>query len=414
MSGGTQPGLCAYVEAPSGIAGDMLLGALVELGVEPAFFQSLADRMALSGVRIEARTVQRNALAATKVDVVVDGEPVEGDADVHHAHETNSGHHPHGHTTLADVTQRLARLGPLDQRPWADALAAFGALAEAEAHVHGTTVDEVHFHEVGAADALVDIAGACAGFHQLGIERVVVGALPWGKGTIQCAHGEMPNPAPATVHLLAGHPTVASDATFEQVTPTGAALVRVLASETTLPAGFVPTATGLGAGSHPGAGLPNVVRVTLGTVAAAAQRERVCQLDTNLDDVSGQVVGRAVEQLLAEGALDAWTTSVSMKKGRPGIVISVLCRPQDRARMEAVLFRETPTLGVRGHVAERAILARHQESVKTPWGPVRVKVRQGPDGPEATPEYDDCRKLADEHDVPVRRVIEAALGIWTA
>ena len=415
--GDPAPTKCAFVEAPAGCAGDMFLGALVDLGVEPSFFQDLADRMGLDDVRVSAERVTRHALAATKVDVIVGGVAVEGAQDVHQhppddAHATNSGDHPHGHTTLADITERLSRLGSLDERPWSDALAAFRALAQAEATVHGTTPEAVHFHEVGAADALVDIVGTCAGLHHLGVEQVQVGALPWGSGTIRCAHGEMPNPAPATVLLLQGHPTMPSPATYEQVTPTGAALVRVLAKRHVVPAGFTPSGTGLGAGTHPGEGLPNVVRITLGDVTAPAIRDTVCLLETNLDDVSGQVIARTMERLFEEGALDAWTTAVSMKKGRPGVVISVLCRPADQARLEAVLFRETPTLGVRAQQLARTVLARHEESVSTPWGDVRVKVRQGPGGREATPEYEDCRRLADEHDVPIRKVIDAALQTW--
>lgn len=407
--------LCAFLDAPAGCAGDMFLGALVALGVEPAFFQDLADRMGLDDVTVAASPVTRGAFAATKVDVVLRGVPVDTHGDVHHTHhhETSSGHHPHGHTTLADVTARLARLGDLEQAPWSQAHAAFRALAEAEAKVHGTTPEAVHFHEVGAADALVDIAGTCAGLHHLGVRRVVAGPLPWGQGTIDCAHGTMPNPAPATVELLTGHPTVPSTAQYEQVTPTGAALVRVLSSGTAPPPGFTPTQVGIGAGTHPGEGLPNVVRIVLGTMDdAPTPRETVLLLETNLDDASGQVIGRALERLLAEGALDVWTTPVTMKKGRPGVIVSALCPVAARARVEAVFFRETPTLGVRVQHVERSVLPRTVETVETPWGTVRVKVRTGPDGREATPEYDDCRQRADEHDVPVRRVLEAALQSW--
>ena len=406
----------AFVEAPSGCAGDMFLGALVSLGLDVSFLQDVADRMGLSDVSVSAHAVTRQGIAATHVAVAVGQRAVTGERDVHvHSHVTHSGHHPHGHTSLADVTARIERLGPLDEPPWCDALATFRALAQAEATVHDTTPEAVHFHEVGAADALVDIVGTCAGLHALGVTSVVVGPLPWGRGTIQCAHGTMPNPAPATVHLLRGHPTVPSDATFEQVTPTGAALVRHLAHATALPDGFVPSTSGFGAGTHPGQGVPNLVRVTLGRVPTTHPPEQnVCLLETNLDDTSGQVVARAVEQALSAGALDAWTTPVHMKKGRPGVVVSVLCHPSDRAAMEAVLFRETPTLGIRRQQVARTVLPRHDERVQTPWGEVRVKVRNGVNGREATPEYADCARLADEHDVPIQRVIQAAIGAWTA
>ena len=431
----------AYVEAPSGIAGDMLLGALVDLGLPVAVLEDVATRLGVDGLSVRAERVDKNGLSAVQVDVLLGGRRVGAAAHAHdkehthdhdhaHGHEHTHDHgdephedrhhvhaHEHGdvpHHHLADVRRLLERLGPLDTPPLDMAWAAFEALAVAEARVHGVTPEEVAFHEVGAADAVLDIAGACIGLAHLGVERVVVGPLPWGRGTVRCAHGLMPNPAPATVHLLTGLPTVPSSATFEQVTPTGAALVRALAAAHEVPAGFVPESVGLGAGRHPGQGLPNVVRVTIGTAPEAAAREHVWQIETNVDDIAGAVAAHALEQVREAGALDAWATPVTMKKGRPGLVLGALADAATRSAVEDVLLRETGSLGVRAFPVERRILARHHVRVATPYGDVRVKVRSDTPGPEGMPELEDCRRLAEEAGVAMRLVLQAAQAAYDA
>ncbi len=412
----------AWIDAPAGCAGDMFLGALIDAGVPLAVLEDVVDDLGFDDVGLRVQRVERGALAATKVDVCRGGTPIEGAADVHvagvtpdpslHPNADREHGHPAGHAhhgrTLADVLHILSHVGPLDEAPMSWAADVFRALAEAEARVHGKQPDTIHFHEVGAIDALVDVAGTCVGLHHLGVEAVHVSPLPWGQGTVETAHGTLPIPAPATALLLEGHPTVPSAETYEQVTPTGAALVRVLSRGSTTPAGFVPRRTGFGAGTYDGSRLPNVVRLVLGDVEHAASHDEAVLLETNLDDVTGQVAAFALEQALAAGALDAWWTPVTMKKGRPGLVLSVLARPQDAPRIETVLFRETPTLGIRRRVVERSVLERSFEEVVTSWGRVRIKIRKGPAGSEATPEYDDCRALAEKHGVAVRQVIEAA------
>jgi uncharacterized protein (TIGR00299 family) protein len=402
----------AFVDAPAGCSGDMFLGALVDLGLPAARLQSWADGLALGDVEVRTERVRRGALAATRVTVCRDGKAIEGHADQHaHAHDAHEGH---GHRTLAEVLSILGRLGDLDAPPLEAAKRAFLHLAEAEARVHGVPAGEVHFHEVGASDALVDVAGTCLGLHDLGIEEVRVSPLPWSRGVVRTAHGDMPLPAPATVLLLEGHPTVPSQEAYEQVTPTGAALVRALATGHAIPAGFVPRSTGLGAGAFDRSRLPNVLRIVVGEGPREAGPADAVLLETNLDDVTGQVAGRAVERALEDGALDAWCAPITMKKGRPGLLLSLLVRPADVGRLEALVFRETPTLGVRRRSVARTELPRRIEPVDTPWGTVRMKVRDGPGGCEATPEHDDCRRLADEHGVPLRRVIEAAAATWAA
>jgi uncharacterized protein (TIGR00299 family) protein len=397
----------AYIDAPAGCSGDMFLGALVDAGLPLAVLEEVVDGLGLQGVELHVTRVERGALAATKVDVCKDGSPIEGAADVHlHDHD-----HAHGRT-LADVLHVIGHLGDLSLPPLDKAAATFRHLAEAEARVHGRQPSDVHFHEVGAADALVDVVGTCVGLHHLGVEAVHVSPLPWSRGTVETQHGTLPLPAPATALLLEGHPTVSSEETYEQVTPTGAALVRALASGSRPPDGFVPRTTGFGAGTYNRSRLPNVLRLVLGDVEHAAGREDVVLLETNLDDATGQVVAYAVERLLAAGALDAWWTPIAMKKGRPGILLSALVQPEAATRIEDVLFRETPTLGVRRRRLERRVLPRSMCDVSTPWGTVRMKVREGPDGAQATPEFEDCRAIAEKHGVAVHAVIRAAARAW--
>ena len=416
----------AYVDAPAGCSGDMFLGALVDLGLPLAVLEELVDRLGLEGVEVRAQRVMRGALAATKVDVCRDGAPIEGRDDVHLRHAQGDdvaghGEHDHGHDhgahahgrTLADILHALGEAGDLAQAPYATAAEAYRHLARAEARVHGTTPEAVHFHEVGAADALVDVAGTCVGLHHLGVEAVYVSALPWGSGSVQTQHGRLPLPAPATVLLLEGHPTVPSSETYEQVTPTGAALVKALSTGRRPPAGFVPLRTGYGAGTYDRSSMANVLRIVLGEVPPqAAGTDEVVLLETHLDDVSGQVVAYALEQALAAGALDAWFTAITMKKGRPGVLLSVLAAPGDAAGLEALLFRETPTLGIRRRTMARSVLSRRHVTVATPWGAVRVKVRTTPAGDEATPEYEDCRALAERQGVPLADVQRAAYDAW--
>lgn len=441
-------GRVAFLDAPSGIAGDMLLGALVDAGLPLATLQAVPRALGLEGVELRSRRVTRGVLAATKVDVLVDGHeeappgetgpaPAQGHAHAH-GHEHGHGHHhehdhehghghahppahgaphpdrPHAHRAYAEIAALLERATGLPPAALSSARRVFRALAEAEGRVHGVAPEQVRFHEVGAADALVDIVGGCVGLHALGVEEVRVGPLPWpAGGTVGSAHGRLPLPAPATAFLLVGHPAVPSEERFELVTPTGAALVRGLSAASAVPAGFVPRVVGLGAGSRERTRLPNVLRLVVGEVPAAAGTGDAVLLETNLDDVTGQVLARALERLLAEGALDAWVLPATMKKGRPGHVLCALAAPADVARLEAVLFAETPTLGVRRAPVARSVLPRHHVDVLTPWGQVRMKVRVGPQGPQATPEHDDCRRLAEQHGVPLRDVQEAALRAWS-
>jgi len=416
----TAGGTVAWLDVTAGVAGDMLLGAIVDAGLPLAALEEIVGALRLDGVRIEARRVRKGALAATKVDVRLPGVPAPAPESV--AERTppappeparaSADPHTHDHRTLRDVLALVRGAKGLPAEGVADAVRAFTLLAEAEGRVHGIPPEEVHFHEVGALDAIVDVVGTCVGLRRLGVVEVRASALPWFGGTQRMAHGLLPLPAPAVTHLYAGWTTFPSGETFEQVTPTGAALVRALARGNATPPGFVPRAVGVGAGDHPGGRLPNVVRLVLGEVEGETDAVDALVLETNLDDATGQEVAHAIERALAAGALDAWAAPVTMKKGRPGVVLSILCAFADAAALERTIFRETPTLGIRRHPVARTVLSRRQVPVSTPFGPIHVKVRTGPDGDEGTPEYEECRLAGERAGVSWRVVADSARITW--
>jgi pyridinium-3,5-bisthiocarboxylic acid mononucleotide nickel chelatase len=426
-----------FLDVTAGVAGDMCLGALVDAGLPLAALEDVVAALRLADVRLRSRRVQKGALAATKVDVVLPGDAVPVVESRGHAHDHDHGHahdhahahapaerhphvhgplasHGHEHRTLKDVLAILRAARGLPAEGVADAVRAFTLLAEAEGRVHGIAPEEVHFHEVGALDAIVDIVGTCVGLRRLGVLELRTSALPWSTGRARMAHGEMPLPPPAVAHLLVGQPTYPSGESFEQVTPTGAALVAALSRGIHPPAGFVPRAIGVGAGDHAGGRLPNVVRLVLGEVGPDTTPTDALLLETNLDDATGQEVGHAIDRLLAAGALDAWATPATMKKGRPGVVLSALVEPAAADAVERVILAETPTLGVRRRAVARTVLARRMVAVSTPYGPVHVKVRTAPDGDEATPEHDDCRLAGERAGVSWRAVAAAATAAWEA
>jgi len=387
---------CAYFDCFSGVAGDMLLGALVDAGLPVEVLRDLARRLDLPGVTISAQKVQRHGLAATHVQVSLAAGPAR-----QHRH----------------LPQILARIDAADLPPAvaAQARRVFERLADAEAAVHGIAPEKVHFHEVGADDALIDIVGTCVGLAELGVAEVRCGPIPPGSGTISCEHGLLPVPAPATALLLRGAPLAECDEPGELTTPTGAALLTTLAAGYGPPPAVRLEAVGCGAGARVGRTRPNVLRVLIGSRAAPddAEHDTVVVLETQVDDATGQTVAYACERLLAAGALDVFVVPMIMKKGRPGQLLTVLCEEGRAAAVEGVLLEETPTFGVRRHVCTRRKLARHAETVATPFGPIRVKVgRQAGAVVQAGPEYDECAAAAREHGVPLRVVQEAALSAW--
>lgn len=382
--------ITAYIDCIAGASGDMLLGALVDAGLPPATLEAELAKLGIDGFHLHVRRVSKNGFGAAKVDVETDDHAPERRLRDIVAVVANS--------TVADpVKQRAARV--------------FTRICEAEAAIHGLPANDVHLHEVGGIDAIVDVVGVLAGVAALGIARVVVSPVPLGRGFVDGAHGRIPLPAPATVALLRGAPVHGSAIDAELVTPTGAALLAELADAWgPLPA-MTLTAVGYGAGTRD-LPVPNVVRILLGEAPPAGAgwvSETITVLETNLDDDRGETIGHAVRRLLAEGALDVVTLPAQMKKDRPASVVKVLARPADADRLERVLFEETSTLGVRRGETRRDALPRRCETVATRFGPVAVKLAVLPGGTlRATPEYEDCRKAAAAHGVPLRVVQQEA------
>jgi uncharacterized protein (TIGR00299 family) protein len=442
----------AYIECFSGISGDMFVGALVDAGVSVAQLEGAVKALDL-GARLEVSKVMRSGIAATKVDVWVGDQkesPAEGHANSHshsHTHEHSHGgatythehshdhehhhdheqsrtgvsaphtHGPHEHAhgrSLSEI-QKILSSAKLDANVKKRALAIFQALGVAEAKIHNSTLDKIHFHEVGAVDAIVDIVCAAVASEALRIDEWICSPVNVGGGTVQCAHGMLPVPVPAVVDLLSGVPVYSSDIKKELTTPTGAAILKTLVTRY----GSVPTfkmdRAGYGAGTRELPGQPNVLRVTIGdsTSTSAASPEVISVLEANIDDLNPQVFGYVMDRLLDAGALDAFGTPVQMKKGRPGMLLTVLSRTEDAQKLSKIIFSETTTLGIRMREERREVLMRRAVAVETPWGEVRMKVANlNGTVTNYAPEYEDCRRIASEHAVPLKTVMQEAMRIY--
>jgi uncharacterized protein (TIGR00299 family) protein len=381
-----------YFDCFSGLAGDMIVGALIDLGVPLAVVESAVAALPISGFRLRTERVERQSIAATHFVVDVDGD-----------------RQPHRHYSEIRAMIEGAGLEPAVAEL---ALEAFAAIAAAEARVHGSDVERVHFHEVGAVDSIADIVGAAAALHHVGA-RVVSAPVPLGRGFVETRHGTLPVPAPATVLILEGVPVHGTEVEAELTTPTGAALIKAAASEF----GPVPPMTlrriGFGAGTREPEGRPGLLRVVLGTPRGRGLVDDSCWVvESNIDDVTGEVAAHALVRLLEAGALDAWIEPIQMKKGRPAIKLSMLCRRDDLERLAAELLRETPTIGLRHYPVGRIEMERRVLEVETKYGPIRVKLSSGPLGSvNAAPEFEDCRRAAQEHNVPLKQVMALAAGL---
>ena len=416
----------------------MLLGALVDAGVSFTSLQETAAALNV-GARLEMRKVSRGGIAATKVDVLTPDSPEAEHAHEHypghsheaHTHESHAGHahhihpaptqhaHPHSHEHHRSLSVILGIIGsaPLADVVKERASRAFQLLGEAEAAIHSIPIEKVHFHEVGAVDTIVDIVCAAAGCAALGVERWLASPLNVGSGTVQCAHGTLPVPAPATLALLADAPIYAAGQPMERVTPTGAAILRMLdVRYASLPSMRV-TASGYGAGGRETPGQPNLLRLLVGEEAAQeAGAEPIAVIETVIDDSSPQLLAYVSEQLLEAGAWDVYRVAVQMKKGRSGVQMTVLCRPDLVPALRDLLFRETTTIGLRWRLENKASLAREFAQVQTEWGPVHIKIARWSTGEmaNAAPEYEDCRALATRHSVPLKRVMQEAMRAFTS
>jgi len=387
----------AYFDCASGISGDMTLGALIDAGVAVEALQAAIDSLRLPSCKLAVHQVKKHGFRAAHV--VVEHEP------------------EHAHRHLSDITKMIDG-SVLSDRQKQLATAIFTRLGEAEARVHGTTIEKVHFHEVGAVDSIADIVGAAVGFDLLGVERVECSPIPMGRGQIKIAHGVVSVPAPATAELLRGIPIASCEVDAELTTPTGAAIAAELVD------GFGPLPAmkidviGYGAGTSDLPDRPNMLRLLVGeaveslqpgTAGSGAARDTVWMLETNLDDCTGETIGYCTERLLGAGALDVFTTAIQMKKNRPGVVLSVLAEADQISQLEHLLFRETTTLGVRKWPLQRHVLRRKPHTVKTVLGDVLGKVSWSDEiAVRFSPECDACRQIAETHGVSLAETMAAA------
>lgn len=382
-----------YFDCFSGAGGDMIVASLLDAGADQASVRKALSALRVGGYSLSIERIRKQGFAASRFLVELDRSTVQ----------------PHRH--LSDIVDILQK-ADLSDTVRRCAIAVFARLAEAEAAVHGVGVEEVHFHEVGAVDAILDVVGAVSALGSLKAERIVCSPLPVGSGTVACEHGLMPVPAPATAELLRGIPIVPCDRTGELTTPTAAAILTAMADEFGAIPSMTLRAVGYGAGTREDRGLPNLLRVLVGDSTAKAEPDVVVVLETNIDDATPEVIGHCLERLLEEGALDAFAMPIHMKKWRSGILLSAVC-PLDRAdALEGVIFSETTTFGIRRQEVKRARLTRRHEMVETPFGLIRVKIGEGPGVRTVSPEYDDCVNAARKHGAALRDVIKAAERAW--
>jgi hypothetical protein len=452
-----------YLECFSGISGDMLLGALVDAGVPAALLAETTAALKV-GAHLHIKKVMRGGLMGTKVDVVTEKDREQGsedrdqqDAHAHldhehahghehshehphehahtheHSHDAHEhpahGHHPHehqdhehAHRSLSEIL-RIIGAAAIPETVRARASRAFQLLGEAESAIHAIPIETVHFHEVGAVDTIVDLVCAAAGCEALGVDRWLASPLNVGSGTVECAHGVLPVPAPATLALLGDAPIYSSGTSMERVTPTGAAVLRMLdARYAPLPAMRVQ-ARGYGAGGHDTPGEPNLLRLLVGEESEAGSGAReenagepIAVIEAVIDDSTPQLLAYVSELLLEAGAWDVYRTAVQMKKGRTGVAMTVLAKPELGPALRELLLRETTTIGLRWRLENKMALAREMAEVATEWGNVRMKVARWSGGKvaNAAPEYEDCRALARRHRVPLKEVMQAAMRAYAA
>ena len=410
----------AYFDCFSGISGDMVLGALVDAGLCLETLIKELDKLEVPGLTLTQERTVRQAIAGTHVKVHLGGSSVEAENEHHFVpiapHEQPSGallrppqaaYNQHEHHRLEDILSIIEK-SRLDENVRTQSIAIFHRLAQAEAEVHGVPVDQVHLHEVGALDAVVDIVGCVAGLRLLGVEKIYASPLHFGTGFVRCAHGRYPIPVPGVLALCRDVPSVQTDIRSELVTPTGAALITTLTSQFGPAPSFVQTAVGYGAGSRSLEQIPNVLRVRLGEQEQPAQRETLHQIEANIDDMNPEVFGYLFERLLELGARDVYVTPITMKKSRPAHLLGILAdRDRSEQIIEAILV-ETTTLGVRYHSVERRVLQRTIRQVETEYGPIGVKVGLVNNAQRIAPEYEDCVRLARHHDVPLLTIYQAA------
>jgi pyridinium-3,5-bisthiocarboxylic acid mononucleotide nickel chelatase len=435
----------AYLDCFAGISGDMFLGALLDAGVNPQVLHDAIAALDL-GASLKIEKVDRSGISSTKIFVFDGAHSAEEGASRseashthsqdehshdhahapnkpeeaphshgpgHHHHEEKAEHHHHGRSLSA--IRNIIRSSSLAEVVKQTAIETFELLGASEAKIHNVDIEKIHFHEVGAVDAIVDIVAAAVGLHALAIDQWFCSPLNIGGGTVDCAHGRFPVPAPATADLLRGLPTYSADPQMELVTPTGAALIRTLAPTFSKQPPMRVQDIGYGAGGRNPRGFPNVLRLSIGESEedTRVSTDTVTVIETALDDLSPQIIAYVTEQALQQGALDVMLTPVIMKKGRPGTLLTILCDPDKLPVMERFLLRETSTLGIRIHQEKRSCLSRSHHSVSTAYGDIRIKVGSlAQEELNAAPEFEDCRAAAAAHKVPVKQVMQSAIAAY--
>ncbi len=421
-----------HFESIGGASGDMILGALVGLGVSVEELNEELKSLNVDSFEIVVDKIVEQGMSGVRGKVKLHEHhhhhhDHDHDHDHHHGHDHDHSHdhghshdhhhshdeshdHHHDHGRHLSTIKKLIEASTLPEAVKGGALEVFQKIGEAEAAIHGIDIEEIHFHEVGAMDSIVDIVGSCLALHKLGVDGVSIRSLPQGHGTIECAHGTYPNPAPATLRMLEGFPVQDVDEPFELVTPTGAALLAAWRTADVPAAGSRAVKTAYSFGHRTLNSRPNLLRATLYESVEDQTADEILVLECNLDDTTPELAGCLFDQLLESGALDVFTTPVQMKKNRPGILLTVLCVPADREKMIDLIFAESTTFGIRERLEKRTVLERSFKTVKTPFGEVRVKIgKRGGDIVTASPEIEDCRRLAKENKAAVLDVYNAAV-----
>ena len=389
----------AYFDCFAGAGGDMIVASLIDAGADFTLLEGELAKLGAAGYGLSVNSVQRGGLVGAKFEVRVD-EPGQGPGQPAR--------------NLPAILEMIARAG-LAGRAADRASRIFRRLAAVEAKVHGVGADQVHFHEVGAIDSIMDVVGACVALELLDVDSVYCSAIPVGSGTVRTAHGELPVPSPATARLLVNALVAATDVDGEATTPTAAAVLTELAEGFGGMPAMRVSAVGCGAGSRQDTALPNLLRVFVGEADPAGQADAVVEVSANIDDCTGEVLGAAIDRLLEAGCLDVWATPIYMKKSRPAWMLSALCDQADADRAEEIILSETTTFGVRRHPAGRTKLTREHKAVETPFGPIRMKIgRRGNRELSASPEFSDCQAAARAHNVPVRQVMASAQQAYSS
>ncbi len=416
-----------YLECNMGAAGDMLTAALLELAGDKQAFAERMNALGLPGVKVEAEPAVKCGITGTHMKVTVNGEEEhagdhhdhdhdhhhghEHEHDHHHSHEhehehEHEHHHEHHHACVTDIDALIDSL-PVSEKVKADAKAVYALIADAESRVHGRPVTEIHFHEVGTMDAVADVVGVCLLMEQLAPEQVIASPVHTGSGHVHCAHGILPVPAPATAVILQGIPSYSTQVKGELCTPTGAALLKHFVNRFGARPVMTVSAVGYGMGKKD-FDQANCVRAFLGESEGA--REAVTKLECNLDDMTGEDIGFATEMLLGAGARDVFTQGVQMKKNRPGVLLTVVCMPEDADRLAELIMKHTTTLGIRRQDMGRYVLQRTEETVSTPYGEIRVKHAKGMGVEKAKAEYEDLAALAKEKNLPIETIRQGVKG----